>query len=178
MIIVGIRLNNNGNNDYGKDHHTFQKSLEKSIPSLLKCIQCGSCTASCPSGRRTQLRTRQVVEKAIMGFDDVLKSDDLWLCTTCYTCFDRCPRDVKPTSIIKKLRNIAVQRGYMKPAHQKVARFFCDTGHLVPINEKVKQLRKQLGLTELPPTVHSYPGSLKDVQKIISSTKFREIAKC
>ncbi len=173
-----MKLNKNDNKDYDEYHHTFQKSLEKSVPSLLKCIQCGSCTASCPSGRRTQLRTRQVVEKVIMGFDEVLKSDDLWLCTTCYTCFDRCPRDVQPTAIIKELRNIAVQRGYMKPAHQKVARFFCDTGHLVPITENIKQVRKQLGLPELPPTVHSHPESLKDVQKIIHKTKFREIAKC
>ena len=108
----------------GRPNNAFKRLLETRARSLLKCIQCGVCTGSCPSGRRTQLRVRQIIERAIMGFDDVLKSDDLWLCTTCYACFDRCPRDVQPTSIVKSLRNIAVQKGFMKPAHQKVARLF------------------------------------------------------
>lgn len=119
-----------------------------------------------------------MVEKAIMGFEDILESDDLWLCTTCYVCFDRCPRDVKPTSIIKGLRNIAVRKGFMKESHQKVAGLFCQTGHLVPINDRVKELRKALDLTELPPTVHSHPESLNEVKKIIESTHFRELARC
>lgn len=66
----------------------------------------------------------------------------------------------------------------MKLAHQKVAGFFCKTGHLVPINDKVKELRKELGLKEMPPTVHSFPESLKEVQKIIERTGFRDVAKC
>jgi heterodisulfide reductase subunit C len=146
--------------------------------SLLKCIQCGTCTGSCPSGRRTQLRVRKIIERAIIGFSDVLESDDLWLCTTCYTCFDRCPKDAQPTSIIKELRNIAVQKGFVKPAHQKVASLFWETGHLVPINDKVKELRKTLGLTELPPTVYGHVESLSEVKKIAEFTNFRKAARC
>ncbi|MEM2901793.1 MAG: CoB--CoM heterodisulfide reductase subunit C [Candidatus Bathyarchaeia archaeon] len=143
--------------------------------NLLKCVQCGACTGSCPSGRRTQLRVRRLMEKVLMGFEDVLNSDDLWLCTTCYVCFDRCPRDAQPTSVIKRLRNIAVRKGFMKAAHQKVARLFCDTGHLVPINDEVRAVRKSLGLSELPPTVHSYPESLKELETILEATGFRRM---
>lgn len=143
--------------------------------NLLKCIQCGACTGSCPSGRRTQLRVRRLMEKVLMGFEDMLNSDDLWLCTTCYVCFDRCPRDAQPTSVMKRLRNIAVRKGFMKPAHQKVARLFCETGHLVPINDEVKAVRKSLGLSELPPTVHSHPESLKELQILLDVTGFRRL---
>jgi heterodisulfide reductase subunit C len=137
------------------------------------CIQCGTCTASCPSGRRTSLRTREIFRDTQLGFKEhVLANDDLWACTTCYTCQERCPRGVKTTDIIRTLRNLAVKEGHMIPEHQAVAGYLIKTGHAVPINEKTKKLRVKLGLSEIPPTTHKFAKSLVDVKTLVRKLGF------
>ncbi len=137
------------------------------------CIQCGNCTASCPSGRRTALRTRSIIRKAILGLEEVLSDKELWLCTTCYTCFERCPRNLPITDMIIFLRNLAVQRGYILPNHLNLCRMFYDTGHGVPINdEKWNIMRESYGVSRVPPTVHAHPKAVKEVQELISSVGF------
>lgn len=140
------------------------------------CIQCGTCTASCPSGRRTAFRTRQLIRRALLGFrDDVLSSKDLWLCTTCYTCLERCPRGVDPTDVILAIRTMAVKAGHMLDRHKLVAGFVLKSGHAVPINDSNRKLRKDLGLTEVPPTTHMYKEALSEVQKIVKKTGFDKL---
>ncbi len=74
------------------------------------CYQCGTCTGSCPQGRRNALRTRKIMRMASLGLKDQLLHDDsIWYCSTCYTCTDRCPRHVKPTDVIMALRNMATR---------------------------------------------------------------------
>jgi heterodisulfide reductase subunit C len=146
------------------------------LATLKACIQCGTCTGSCPSGRRTAWRIRQIFLKTLNGLrDDVLTAEDLWNCTTCYTCQERCPRKVKTTDIVRSLRNLAVREGHMREDHAKVCQLVFNYGHAVPINEDVKATRKRLGLTEIPPTVHQYPEALQEVLKILEATGFREL---
>jgi len=76
------------------------------------CIQCGTCSASCPFGRITPFRIRNLIRRAQLGFrDTVLSNKDLWLCTTCYTCAYRCPRDANPMEILIGLRSLLVEEG-------------------------------------------------------------------
>ncbi len=140
------------------------------------CIQCGSCTASCPSGRRTALRTREIFQLAQLGLKErILSSEELWACTTCYTCQERCPRGVKTTDIIRALRNIAVKNGYMKKKHQLIAGYLIKTGHLVPIDEATRKLRLDLNLTEIPPTTHKFPKSLREFQTLTRKLGFDKL---
>ncbi|RLI64305.1 MAG: CoB--CoM heterodisulfide reductase subunit C [Promethearchaeia archaeon] len=124
--------------------------------NILSCIQCGTCTASCESGRWTALKTRLIIRRLIFGDLTVLEDPDIWLCTTCYNCYERCPRDVRPTDVIIELRNYASKLGNMHPVHRKVVDFLKVTGHAVPINAQIRQQRKELGLDELPPTLYRY----------------------
>ena len=141
--------------------------------SLEYCFQCGTCTGSCPSGRRTPYKVRQIIRKANMGLkDQILPDPTLWMCTTCYACQERCPRKVKIVDVIKLIRNEAAKAGYMSPIHKAVGSFVIKTGHGVPIDDATKQLRDAVGLGELPPTTHSFPGALEEVQKIIKTTGF------
>ncbi|KPV62223.1 MAG: CoB--CoM heterodisulfide reductase iron-sulfur subunit C [Candidatus Bathyarchaeota archaeon BA1] len=137
------------------------------------CIQCGTCTASCPSGRRTAFRTRQIIRRALLGFrDKVLSDKDLWLCTTCYTCLERCPRGVDPTDVILALRNMAVRAGYMLDRHKSVAGLIVRYGHAIPIDDGNRKLRLSLGLSEVPPTTHMFRDALIEVQGVIKKVGF------
>lgn len=158
------------------DSDFVDKIVEAGADRLRTCIQCGTCSSVCPSGRRTAFRTREVIRKALLGLkDEVLASPDLWLCSTCYTCLERCPRQIKVTDAIIIMRNMAVDHGFMLPQHRKASQKLIATGHAVPIDDANREIRKDLGLKELPPTTHSNEKALKDVQEILKKTGFKDL---
>jgi heterodisulfide reductase subunit C len=156
------------------DQDFINRIIEAGAEHLKACIQCGTCTASCPSGRRTAYRTRQIIRSALLGLKDELLSDpNIWLCTTCYTCYERCPRKIETVNSIVEIRNMAVEAGHMLPAHKATCQKLIEFGHAVPIDDpKWGVLRKSLGLPEKPPTVTSFDDALKQVQKIVKLTNF------
>jgi len=160
------------------DPEFAKKVIEAGGKTLNLCFQCGTCTGSCPSGRQTAFRTRKLVRRAQLGLkDDIMKSDDLWLCTTCYTCYERCPRGVEIVDVIMSLRNMAVREGNMAPQHKKVAELISTTGHMVNLRDEDKALRKKLGLMEVPPTVLTDAAALDQVKKICEVTGFDKLIK-
>ncbi len=157
-----------------------QKFVDAGLEKLRACINCGTCTGSCPSGRRTAYRTRSVLRRALTGDESVLEDIDIWFCSTCYTCYERCPRDIPVTDMIIKLRNIAVEEGFILDPHFALANdVFYSTGHGVPAsgeaNKKWRELRESYGLPALPPTVHSYPEAVKECQELLKSVGFTEL---
>jgi heterodisulfide reductase subunit C len=150
----------------------------ENMETLYGCLQCGKCTGSCPSGRITALRTRKIFLMARLDMrEELLSSDDLWYCTTCYTCYERCPRSVKTTDIIRTIRNIAAKEGHMGLAHRKVAVYVLNTGHTVPVTgkwerEDVTKMRESLGLDPVAPTTQKYEDQLKQLQTIMKTTGF------
>jgi heterodisulfide reductase subunit C len=155
----------------------FKETIMKNgSDSLAVCYQCGTCSGACPSGRRTPYIIRQLVRKALLGLkEEVINDDNIWMCTTCYECQERCPRDVKIVEIVKAIRNVAAHEGHMALAHKKTGSYVIKTGHGVPINDATKQLRKEIGLDEIPPTTHKYPEALDEVQKLIKDTEFDKL---
>jgi len=145
------------------------------LERIRACYQCGTCSGSCPSGRRTALRTRALIRRAMLGDESVLDSPDLWLCSTCYTCFERCPRKVPTTDVIIQLRNMAARKGKMRPQHVALAKALADTGHGVTINEATQKLREFIGLPKNPPTTHSFPKAVKDIQVLLKSLGFDKL---
>lgn len=78
--------------------------------SLRTCIQCGSCTASCGSAFAMEHTPRQLWQMVKLGLtDDILNSKTLWLCSTCYACTLRCPRELPLTETIGTLKRLAIQ---------------------------------------------------------------------
>ena len=163
-------------NDSNRDPDFTAEFIDAGIETVKHCFQCGTCSGSCPSGRRTPYKVRQIVRKCLLGLkEEVITDDALWMCTTCYTCQERCLRSVKIVEIIKKARNIAAHAGYMAKPHKMTGVFVMNTGHAVPINDAVKALRVKIGLPEVPPTTHANPDALAEVQKLCKITAFDEL---
>lgn len=156
---------------------TFVETIVKAGADRLRtCIQCGTCSGVCPSGRRTAFRTRELIRKALLGLrDEVLSSPDLWLCATCLTCLERCPRQIKVSDAIIIMRNMAVRRGFMLPQHRKTAEKLVQSGHAVPLDDANREMRAELGLMEIPPTTHSSNEALKQVKELMRKTGFEAI---
>jgi heterodisulfide reductase subunit C len=164
----------------GTSSKIAQKFVDAGLEKIRACINCGTCSGSCPSGRRTAYRTRSVIRRALMGDESVLEDIDIWLCSTCYYCYERCPRNIPVTDMIIKLRNIAVEEGHILDAHFGLANnIFYETGHGVPANgeanKKWRDLRESYGLPPLPPTVHTHPEALKECQDLMKSVGFRKL---
>jgi heterodisulfide reductase subunit C len=163
-------------NDSNRDPDFTAEFIDAGIETVKHCFQCGTCSGSCPSGRRTPYKVRQIVRKCLLGLkEEVIADEALWMCTTCYTCQERCLRSVKIVEIIKKARNIAAHAGYMAKPHKMTGVFVINTGHAVPINDNVKALRSKIGLPEVPPTTHAFPDALEEVQKLCKITAFDEL---
>jgi heterodisulfide reductase subunit C len=144
--------------------------------SVMLCFQCGTCTAGCPSGKITAYRIRKLMRAAQLGLkDETTGNEDLWQCTTCYTCSERCPRDVQIVDVVTALRNIAVANGKMYEGHKKVAANLIKVGHTVDNNDRIKALRKELGLPENPPTVMASAAAMAEFDKILNLTGFKKL---
>jgi Fe-S oxidoreductase len=79
---------------------------------LFGCIQCGKCTGGCPVARKTTLNIRTLIYHMLVDSDiDVRSHEELWDCTACFTCVERCPKDVEPAELIIALRGELVESG-------------------------------------------------------------------
>lgn len=78
-----------------------------------RCLTCGTCTASCPVAEvNEEYDPRKIIRMAVLGMREaVLSSDIIWMCSRCYTCYARCPQDVKFTDVMVVLREMAVKEG-------------------------------------------------------------------
>lgn len=151
------------------------KVLKAAGLDILSCMQCGTCTGSCPSGRQTALNTRRILRDARKNRVAILSDDALWLCTTCYTCQERCPRNIPITEALLELRRLAIKEGFMLPEHRKISEMVVEFGHAVPLDEETKQKREELGLDPIPETVQKYPEALQELRNLLKACKFDEI---
>ena len=86
-----------------------------SIPGgeqINQCIQCGSCSASCPNANLMDYTPRKLIAMARAGMrDEVLSSNSMWYCASCYLCTVRCPQMIKPTELMHALECLAIRHG-------------------------------------------------------------------
>ncbi len=85
----------------------------KNIPggeSIKKCIQCGTCTATCPVSYTMDITPREIIALfRAKDIDTILSSRTIWICASCYSCTVRCPQGVKVTDIIYSLKRLAIE---------------------------------------------------------------------
>jgi len=87
-----------------------------SIPGgegVYQCIQCGTCTGSCPNANEMQYSPRKIIAMVRAGMrKEVLSSDTMWYCASCYLCTERCPRGVPVTELMYGLKQLAYRSGF------------------------------------------------------------------
>jgi len=94
------------------DHNLVQQVVPGRWEKMFSCIQCGTCTASCPAAHVMDISPRRMWRMVQMGLiEEVLRSRSIWLCSACYTCQVRCPRGIPLTETINRLKEAALHRG-------------------------------------------------------------------
>ena len=77
--------------------------------------------------------------------------------------------------IVMDCQNIAVAEGHMRPQHKGTATNLVKYGHTVDVKDKISQLRAELGLPEIPPTVLANEKAKADLDVILKATGFDKI---
>jgi heterodisulfide reductase subunit C len=77
------------------------------------CIQCGTCSGSCPTALEMEYSPREIFAALRAGMlDRVLHSNTVWMCTSCYYCTVRCPQKIGITDIMYELKRLGMMHGY------------------------------------------------------------------
>lgn len=80
-----------------------------------QCLQCGTCSASCPSGHVMEYPPRAVLAAIRAGLlERVLGSNTVWLCASCYSCAVRCPAGIPLTDVMYQLKRLGIEAGVFK----------------------------------------------------------------
>ena len=87
-----------------------ERIREISGTNPLKCMKCGKCSATCPAFNEMDIKPHQFVSYvANNNVEELVKSESLWKCLSCFACVERCPRDVQPGKIIDAARQLVVR---------------------------------------------------------------------
>jgi heterodisulfide reductase subunit C len=138
-ITVNYKFREKLNKMPGGEHHNY-------------CFQCSACVGVCPAARfNKDFNPRQILLKAMLGAEEDLIGKDsiIWKCTNCYSCYERCPQDVRPIEVIIALKNMAVEKGNAPASLAKLSENIAITGLSVKVTSAVNRKRKELGLPDL-----------------------------
>jgi len=63
------------------------------------CLQCAMCSGVCPFGYLMDFPPGKMIAtlRADM-FENVLKTDTVWMCISCYACTEVCPKKKNPVN--------------------------------------------------------------------------------
>jgi len=84
---------------------------------------------------------RRMLHMLRLGLGErVLHSRAIWLCTSCYSCTSRCPREIKISDAILGLRRLAVDRGVDLPPNMVTLRDTVSTNYNISGDDNATRL--------------------------------------
>ena len=105
MVKFGFALNPSSRIDLDKtDREKFAQLVELE-PDVLKCMACGSCTASCTAGKFVRTSLRSAILALQNGRERDAK-DMLKGCLLCGKCTMVCPRAINTRHLIMSILKI------------------------------------------------------------------------
>lgn len=95
--------------------------------NIRECYQCGKCTAGCPVGERMDLRPSVIMRMLQSGDaaseEEILRSNSIWLCLTCETCYSRCPMELDIPKVFDYLREKSFAEGKVNSESRDIVTF-------------------------------------------------------
>ncbi len=85
---------------------------EKGGDAFKYCYQCGLCDTVCPWNRVRHFSMRKLIRQATFGLTEI-ESEEMWRCTTCGRCPQRCPRGVGILEVGIAARRVAAEFGVL-----------------------------------------------------------------
>lgn len=105
----------------GESQTALRKEINERLSKLQDeisdyCFQCAKCTSGCEAHKLLELEPHKIVALLKRGLiDELVNSDIIWTCMSCFKCRERCPQKVAPVDILFALKNMAVASGKQIP---------------------------------------------------------------
>jgi heterodisulfide reductase subunit C len=105
----------------GESQIELRKEIDERLSKLKDessdyCYQCAKCTSGCEAHKLLELEPHKIVALLKRGLiDEMVNSEIIWTCMSCFKCRERCPQKVAPVDILHALKNIAVATGKQIP---------------------------------------------------------------
>jgi heterodisulfide reductase subunit C len=78
---------------------------------IKNCLQCGTCTGTCPVSYTMDITPRETVALFRAGMlEEILQSRTIWICASCYSCTVRCPMGIRVTDTLYALKRLAMDK--------------------------------------------------------------------
>ena len=158
---------------------------------VLKCVQCGMCTSTCPAARHSDYNPREIIERVLDGDITIIEDDNIWNCFYCYTCHSVCPVGNSVCEVNQILKQFAVENevgydklyeymgfadSYFTAAIGAIPEiFFTDIDRDVPgwwdFRQHLDEIRDEL---ELDPPLMPSEEVIDEVSKILTITGFKD----
>jgi heterodisulfide reductase subunit C len=158
-----------------------QSELKKEINDRLSklkdeisdyCFQCAKCTSGCEAHKLLELEPHKIVALLKRGLiNELVNSDVIWTCMSCFKCRERCPQKVAPVEVLFALKNLAVASGKQIPGkYTAILQSVLSIGAIQDIQEvttrdnKIKR-RSDLGLpnTSKPSDLAKFQAGLMKI---------------
>jgi len=142
---------------------------------LSYCQDCGSCTGSCPMAKVLPelYNPRKLLQRVSHDLQELLKSEELWLCAWCYRCTERCPQGIQPTEAFLLARNLASQACMIPENPKAIMRQIMRSGRSVSVPEDFDEWRAEYDLPPIGATIS--PKALEEQRKIFGEDLLRRL---
>ncbi len=151
-----------------KYRNDFLREVEANVEEggwVKRCMQCGVCAGSCPLGPHWDHPPQEIFMMIRANKrDEVLGSSSMWMCTSCYNCIARCPRELPITHIMHGLAHYASKLGLV-PKNQQTQQFAQRFWDNLSKKGRVNELKLGLSLYFMNGMVEGVKTSLK-MQKV------------
>jgi heterodisulfide reductase subunit C len=155
--------------DLASANKNLWEEISDHLGDIRNCFICGTCVSGCPAAEGSSpLLIRKLVRMVLLGLEDELLEDETpWMCVTCNACEERCPMGVHPFEIGLSIRRWQSREDatYIPPSIPEVF----ERGHTQPV-DRVHELRKSVGLEEMPPTIVKFPELLEKFRDMLRET--------
>ena len=92
---------------------------------IQSCLQCACCSGACPFGFAMDFPPGRMIAWMRAGIlDEMLQSDSVWMCVSCYACTEVCPKDIPITlALMTRAKEEAILAGNIPTELQDALQF-------------------------------------------------------
>ena len=141
------------------------------------CFQCAKCTSGCEAHKLLELEPHKIVALLKRGLiDEMINSDVIWTCMSCFKCRERCPQKVAPVEILFALKNMAVASGKQIPGkYTAMLQSILSIGLLQDVQSVTTRDNKTVKRDDLDLPAISKPADAAKFQMVLSKLAVEKI---
>lgn len=154
------------------DYDDFAKIISGQFggDTVIYCFQCGTCSSVCPVGYiDSSFNPKRIMKMVLLNMkDELLESDFIWLCSSCYSCSERCPQGVKIPYVINALQRMASAKGYAHLNYKAGIDLLDQHGRIVEVNKFINKTREKFGMPVLDERT-------KEIKVLLAAAKVKNL---